>query len=639
MTDKDELFKGIEDAANNLFDQYVVKKPASPASIPSPDLDLGLEQKPEPSPAPVQPKSEMPPVPASPPEPELEFFTEPETGASPGEGERLFGQLEEALLTIDWEINHRNLLKGREILAKLVASKGWPATSTVGQLTQQMDKVLASMLESPERSPVSAPSQLKNALQVIREACGDNATPDEAGTKLLKTAISNLDSLLSAESSEDGYPSHNISDDLQAATPVGSVSKTTQVPAFDLGLEMDIEAGEGPTFRGEKIATTTANVLRAYATGINESIRLLTPMENLFASRPAMEKLLSAAKHLKMQLIDQQNLLGETFSSDYSYYNGLGTVPGWLESQLDVLKSCISRITKLEKLFSKTAGYEKLFTRSKKIRQTLEKQADAIIVAVGGTPIQHQFDLTGEYPAVIQPISAKKKEAPAAAISAVASPEVMVDKCITLAKSIELNTTTDPQKTGLNIREILEKLKIALSGSVVHSPGAMAAANAAVSVAGHSAKCRWDWVLKTSWGGHLIGIAPEQVVFESKSTFPVSTFKDMTFFSLKKLKSMPWTNLQGLFSGELAEIDNATLNEMELEIASPPSSFPGSSKKKVYLAILYTGGTGKVYLLDSPTEAISVSEEALWAPGTSSQSDIAGTLTVYGSTMPVVSID
>ena len=102
---------------------------------------------------------------------------------------------------------------------------------------------------------------------------------------------------------------------------------------------------------------------------------------------------------------------------------------------------------------------------------------------------------------------------------------------------------------------------------------------------------------------------------------------------------MPWTNLQGMFSGELAELDNSALNNMELEIARPPASFPGSSKKKVYLAILYSAGRGKVYLLDSPTEAISVAEEALWAPGSSSQSDIAGTLTVYGSTMPVVSID
>ena len=77
---------------------------------------------------------------------------------------------------------------------------------------------------------------------------------------------------------------------------------------------------------------------------------------------------------------------------------------------------------------------------------------------------------------------------------------------------------------------------------------------------------------------------------------------------------------------------------MELEIANPPSTFVGSSKKKVYPVIMYSEGKGKVYLLDSTTEAISVAEEALWAPGGASDSDIAGTLTVYGSTMPVVSV-
>ena len=102
---------------------------------------------------------------------------------------------------------------------------------------------------------------------------------------------------------------------------------------------------------------------------------------------------------------------------------------------------------------------------------------------------------------------------------------------------------------------------------------------------------------------------------------------------------MPWTKLQGIFSGELAEQDNSVLNNMELEIARPPASFPGSSKKKVYLVILYSEGRGKIYLIDSPTEAISGAEEALWVPGSSAQSDIAGTLTVYGSTMPIISID
>ena len=76
---------------------------------------------------------------------------------------------------------------------------------------------------------------------------------------------------------------------------------------------------------------------------------------------------------------------------------------------------------------------------------------------------------------------------------------------------------------------------------------------------------------------------------------------------------------------------------MEFEIALPPATFVGSSRKKVYLVIMFISGKGKVFLLDSPTEAISVAEEALWAPGTSG-SDIAGTLTVYGSIMPVVSI-
>ncbi len=678
MTDKDDLFKGIEAAANSLFDQYKVKKPDAKSPPPSPELDLNLELetdtdtteapaksvatptappaeleldleiKPAVKPTPAPPTEPSvppaPPKPSAPPAPPKPKMTpappQPEVASAPQAAiaeDHLFNELEETLLTIDWEVNQDNIQKGRDILNKLVAAHGWTTASPVGRVTAQMDKVLASMFESPESSPTSAPSQLKNAFLAIREAAPGNKPPKAGADILLTTALSNLQSLLDPEISSASFPSLNISDDLQAATPVESFPEE---PSFDLGLEMSLDTDEEQSSPVEIVAEATVKVLKSYSTAISKTIKLINPMENLFASRPAMAKLQSAAKGLIAKLAGQQKLLSDNFSSDFSSYNGLGTLNGWLESQLEDLRGCVTRISKMEKLFGKTAGYEKLFSRSKKIRQSLEKQVDAITVAVGGTPSQHQFDLTGEYPAIIQPAAHQDSEAPAAAVSAVASPESIVDKCIILAQSIEQNTTDNPQTTGQQIHKSLVKLKMSLSGAAIHSPAAAAAAaSAAGSAAAHNTKCRWDWLLKTSWGGQLVGIAPEQVAFESKSTFPANSFKNQTFFSLKKLKSMPWTKLQGIFSGELAELDNSVLNNMELEIAKPPASFPGSSKKKVYLVILYSEGKGKIYLIDSPTEAISVAEEALWVPGRSSQSDIAGTLTVYGSTMPIISID
>lgn len=614
MSDKDDLFKGIDEATDSLFDQYIVKPEATPAATPDAELKLEIEQ----------PK----PTPAATTEPELELRQKPTPDQkqpvaasgtpTPDTGDQLFNTLEEALLTIDWEVNHANILKARDILAQLVATQGWEPSSPIGKITLQMDQVLASMLESPENSPTSAPSQLKHALQAIKDAYTAGTTSEANNDKLLDTTLSNLRAILPPESTPEKYPSQDISNDLQAATPVETISQTANQLS-----------------PGETVPEATIAVLKQYATAITEAIRLTTPMENLFASRPAMAKLHSVTKRFTAQLSSQQELLKNTFANAYSSYSGLGTVHGWLEAQLDVLKDCVNRISKLENLFAKTTGYEKLFTRSTQIRKILEKQVNALTIASGGSPTQHQFDLTGEYPAVIRP----GKEAPAAAVSAVVDPEAMIDQCVTLAKSIEHKTTDNPQDTSRQIRKTLEKIKIALAGSALHTPGAAAAASAAATGAKHNTKCRWDWLLKTSWGGQLVGIAPEQIAFESKSTFPANSFNNKTTFSLKKLKSTPWTNLQGMFSGELAELDNSELNNMELEISQPPASFPGSANKKVYLVILYVEGQGKVYLIDSATEAISVAEEALWIPGTSSQADIAGTLTVYGSTMPVVSID
>jgi hypothetical protein len=515
-----------------------------------------------------------------------------------------------------------------------------------------MDKVLASMLEAPESSPVSAPAKLKNAFQAIKEASSKTKTPGVDVRKQLKSAFFDLKALLVSEGDSANKPKQMpIASASPPKPPISPAQQVAEKPAvrpiqqtadrstFDFGLGVNIEPEDDHSSPTEIVPESTANLLRSYSSIITESIRLITPIVGLFASRPAMASLHSATNQIQARLTVRQNLLGRAFSSNFTLYSGLGTVHGWIESQIDALKGCITRISKLEKIFSKTAGYEKLCTRCTKIRKILTEQVETINAAIGGTTAQHHFDLTGEYPAVLGPATPKAPEAPAAAVSAVSSPEVMVNKCLSLVRTIELGTADNPQNTGAQIRENLEKLKVALSGSAIYSPGATAAANVAASVAGHSTKCRWDWLLKTSWGGQLVGFAPEQVAFESKVSFPVNSFKDTTHFRLKKLKSMPWTNLQNMFTGELAELDKSVLNDMELEIATPPGSFPGSSTKKVYLVILYTGDRGKIYLIDSPTQAISISEEALWVQGTSGQSDIAGTLTVYGSTMPVISID
>ncbi len=647
MTDKDELFKGIDEAANNLFDQYIVKRPETAPPLPQPELELGEAPKLDITPPPPQKASAPPkqkaPTPQTTPEPAVKSAPRPTATA---DSAKLFTRLEEMLLTIDWEVNSENLLKAKDILGQLVKVKGWSKSSLIGQVTDQMDKVLSSMLESPENSSISAPSQLKKALGVIKKS----ETPGAAADKNLETTLETLRDLLTS----DAVASQRLKDDLQAASPVESIPPMDEEPSFDLGLEMEVEPPKTsqPTPKGETVPRETVKVLTGFTTGIAESIKLLTPMETLFASRPSMAKLQAATKSLKDKLANQEELFKKTFSSGYNSYTGLGTLNSWLESQLGLIEKCAARIGKMEKLFGKTSGYEKLHIRSQKIRKILEKQLDALTIAVGGTPTQHQFDLTGEYPAVIQPAprqpaamparvsAAPSPEAPPAAVSAVASPEAMVNKCITLARSLEQGDGQDPQEIGVLIRKTLEKLKNSISGAAINSPGASAAAKAAASVAGHATRCRWDWLLKTSWGGQLVGIAPEQVAYESPATFPLRSFKDLSFFNLKKLKSLPWKNLQALFSGELAELDHSVLNDMELEIANPPASFSGSTKKKVYLVILYSGETGKVFLVDAPTEAISVAEDALWSPGSFSESDnIAGTLTVYGSTIPVVSID
>ncbi|MCA1765596.1 MAG: hypothetical protein LC633_05030, partial [Desulfobulbaceae bacterium] len=271
------------------------------------------------------------------------------------------------LLTIDWEVNSENILKAKDILSQLVKAKGWSKSSLIGQVTDQMDKVLSSMLESPENSSISAPSQLKKALGIIKKS----ETPGEAADKNLEKTLATLRDLLASDA-----VASQLKDDLQAASPVESIPPPDEEPSFDLGLEMEVEPSRTgqPAAKGETVPRETVKVLTGFTTGIAEAIKLLTPMETLFASQPSMVKLQAATKNLKDKLARQEELFKKTFSADYTSYTGLGTLNSWLESQLGLIEKCAVRIGKMEKLFGKTSGYEKLHIRSRKIRKILEKQ-------------------------------------------------------------------------------------------------------------------------------------------------------------------------------------------------------------------------------------------------------------------------
>ncbi|NTV12957.1 MAG: hypothetical protein HGA96_03320 [Desulfobulbaceae bacterium] len=646
MTDKDDLFKGIDAAADNLFSQYIVKKSTSPeptqvepvAASDSPDYSGTSQSSTDLS---QEPPANPPPI-ATVQEPVLDLeFSLSEPIAFEKEVD-LLDQMEEALLSIDWEVSPKNLAKGREILAQLAIKHDFTPTTPAGLLTEQMDKVLASMLQYPENVPVSAPSQIKKALEAIRIAIAQGATPNAEIRKLLSQALSELHAVVAPPPAESVTLDFNLrmEGDVSAPEPIvpqmpsRASSAPTAEPIPDFDLELSLESGGGTTGSGQPVAADTAMVLRSYSSCLATAIKGVTPMVSLFANRAGMEKLYNVNEQVREKLSGQERLLAQTFSADYSTYNGIGTVNGWLESQLDILNPCVKRLAKVEALFAKTKGYEKVHELTRSVRKALTEQQENITKAVGGTSTIHQFDLTGEYPA-LQPVLDRTPEVSLAAVSAVTDPQRLLDSCISIAQKIESGEDDIGPEIGRKLRESLEKIKAALAGSAISSPGATAAALASAS---RHSKCRWDWLLKTTWAGQLVGMAPEQVVFESHATFSVKAFKDMTHFPLKKLKSLPWTNLQNLFSGELAEIDKATLNSMELEIAKPPGTFRGSSQKKVHVIIMYAGGKGKVFLVDTQTEAISIADEGVWNPGAIG-SEIAGTLTVYGSIMPVIAID
>ncbi len=376
---KDSFNAALEDAVDNLFSQYEQSTPS----------DSGGS-------SPQEEQAEV-----------AELSLEPSTTLDPsGEPSESFekiydllNQLNQALLTIEWEIDKKTVLNARSLLEQIRAELSLETSPRLTELIDLIDLILKGLADAPHTVPTTGPKAMEKGLAVLREAARQGKKTDENTIPALTDALALL----------------------QNSRPTGE---------GELELSIESIAPEAPTHT--PLPSSLIKILTVHEAVLGKITTRIVQLEKLFAQKPGYDKLYSIYTELRQLLEKQTTTIAHAKHGDFRVSSDTASQPQEIDPDIppkmamvilqhgSILKKCINRLAPIETLFSKTAGYEKLHTLHLQLRELFQKNIQGLALA-----------LTGNYTGAMQSLTAVTTTAPQAAKVTKAAAQCPWDRLVT----------------------------------------------------------------------------------------------------------------------------------------------------------------------------------------------------------------
>jgi hypothetical protein len=218
----------------------------------------------------------------------------------------------------------------------------------------------------------------------------------------------------------------------------------------------------------------------------------------------------------------------------------------------------------------------------------------------------------------------------------------ILDDCIDYILPVEKLLARTPGMEKLhnfqqNIKSRLEKQKRILEKALTgdYEPSVEKIPSSSVS-------CPWHELVVIQWDQKQVALAPEDVAFAGTAPWWAKKgLKKLEIFSLKKLKTWPWTKLQPLMQGELSNREESQLEKLEFQVLQKSiSSFSYSQPSdNPIVLVLCRGDKGLVLMLDTPLKTISVAPECSWEPSAESDGPWVGNLKIENRQISVATME
>lgn len=433
--------------------------------------------------------------------------------------EQQFSQLNQLLLTLEWEVTQTHVVSAKNLVETIRKNPKIEADKNLHELPNLMISILEGMADHPEKMPTSGPEALQKGLDTLKNLIWNKEQDPKAKEELLRSAKKELESAIDMEVPE---VAHEVSEEAISERLIEDVNDLEPV------LEDTREAAlneEAPGQQGQ----ITDSVLEA---DIQEKA---TPPEPEVPEHPV--------------LVDA------------------------VKSHIKVLDDCIDYILPVEKLLARTPGMEKLHHFQQNIKGRLEEQKEILEKALAGDyePSLDVRDYAAQRTENITIEIDKKEETPSVSIS-----------------------------------------------------------------------CPWHELVVGQWDQKQVAFAPEDVAFAGTAPWWAKKgLKKLEIFSLKKLKTWPWTKLQPLIQGELSNQGESQLEKLEFPVLKKSiSSFSHSQPSdNPTVLVLCRGDKGMVLMLDTPLKTISVASECSWEPSAGSNGPWVGNLKIENQQIFVATLD
>ncbi|MDH3347669.1 MAG: hypothetical protein OEM02_06175 [Desulfobulbaceae bacterium] len=148
-------------------------------------------------------------------------------------------------------------------------------------------------------------------------------------------------------------------------------------------------------------------------------------------------------------------------------------------------------------------------------------------------------------------------------------------------------------------------------------------------------------VLIGKWQGSPAAFIHEEMVhMSSEPIIKASKFVTNSFYPFKSLKRHPWSKIQPLFVGTLAQNSEQELEKMEVPIFQHPGVLEAFNEPvaKSYLLLLHNGNKGGAVFLDSRVKQVNVSSQWRWKEEQKTDSGVIGYFIAEGIYIPLISL-
>lgn len=246
--------------------------------------------------------------------------------------EQQFSQLNQLLLTLEWEITQTSLVSAKNLVETIRKNQKIDSDKNLHELLNLMIRTLGGMADHPEKMPTSGPEALQKGLDILKKVVWSEEQDSKTKKELLISAEKELQAAIDMELSEvtnkvseEDISEHSIEDvnDLEIVfedtreAVLKEEFPDQQEQITDSVLEAEIQEKVTPIETHFPENPVLVDAIKSHIKVLDDCINYILPVEKLLAQTRGMEKLYHFQQNIKNRLEGQKKILENALTGNY----------------------------------------------------------------------------------------------------------------------------------------------------------------------------------------------------------------------------------------------------------------------------------------------------------------------------------